>query len=286
MKGLEFSVGIDLYINETTAHCDYVLPATTMYERDDFPLPFQLLQPTPFRQATEAVVAPAGQAREEWAIIDELSRRLADRTPALRALQFTRKALGLFGIRLTPRLVADAVIRLGAGGDRFGLNRGGLTFRRLTQQHPHGVVLAPNLKAGVLPTVVVYRGAKMRLVHDEIAAEIAALGRHTDPDGLSAAPDRHARVAVGELLDAQRAAADAGRPDADRADACRRRRRPETQRRRPGAGQLAARRDRTPDRPDQGHRRRRHRRSRTAGDTAARAAGAPPTARAAPTSTS
>jgi len=183
MKGLELAVGIDLYVNETTAHCDYVLPATTMYERDDFPLPFQILQPTPFRQATEAVVAPAGQAREEWAIIDELSRRLADRTPALRALQIARKALGLFGLRLTPRLVADAVIRLGAGGDRFGLNRAGLTFRRLTQQYPHGVVLAPNLKAGVLPTVVVYRGAKVRLVHDEIAAEITALGRRSDPDG-------------------------------------------------------------------------------------------------------
>jgi anaerobic selenocysteine-containing dehydrogenase len=183
MAGLELAVGIDLYVNETTAHCDYVLPATTMYERDDFPLPFQILQPTPFRQATEAVVSPAGQAREEWAIIDELARRLADRTPALRALQITRKALGLFGLRLTPRLVADAVIRLGTGGDRFGLNRGGLTFRRLTQQHPHGVVLASNLKAGVLPTVVVYRGAKVRLVHDEIAAEITALGRRSDPDG-------------------------------------------------------------------------------------------------------
>ena len=115
MACLELSVGIDLYVNETTSQFDYVLPATTMYERDDFPLPFQILQPTPFRQATEAVVAPAGQAREEWAIIDELSRRLADRTPALRALQITRKALGLFGLRLTPRLVADAVIRLGGG---------------------------------------------------------------------------------------------------------------------------------------------------------------------------
>ncbi|HTY28865.1 MAG TPA: molybdopterin-dependent oxidoreductase, partial [Mycobacterium sp.] len=73
MAGLELAVGIDLYINETTAQCHYVLPATTMYEREDFPLPFQILQPTPFRQATEAVVAPAGQARQEWAIIDELT---------------------------------------------------------------------------------------------------------------------------------------------------------------------------------------------------------------------
>ena len=67
-------VGIDLYVNETLAHCDYVLPAATMYERDDFPLPFQTLQPTPFRQATEAVVAPAGQARAEWEMIDDLTR--------------------------------------------------------------------------------------------------------------------------------------------------------------------------------------------------------------------
>ena len=76
-------VGIDLYVNETLAHCDYVLPAATMYERDDFPLPFQTLQPTPFRQATEAVVAPAGQARAEWEIIDDLTRRMWRRTPGL-----------------------------------------------------------------------------------------------------------------------------------------------------------------------------------------------------------
>ena len=128
--GLDLMVGIDLYVNETTAHCDYVLPAATMYERDDFPLAFQTLQPTPFRQATEAVVAPAGQARAEWEVIDDLTRRMWRRTPALAALAATRKALALFGVRLTPRLLVDAVIRLGAGGDRFGLRRGGLTFSR------------------------------------------------------------------------------------------------------------------------------------------------------------
>ncbi len=37
----------------------------TMYERDDFPLLFQTLQPTPFRQATEAVVEPLAEARAE-----------------------------------------------------------------------------------------------------------------------------------------------------------------------------------------------------------------------------
>ena len=72
VSGLDLMVGLDLYVNETTAHCDYVLPVTTMYERDDFPLTFQSFQTTPFRQATEAVIAPVGQARTEWDIIQGL----------------------------------------------------------------------------------------------------------------------------------------------------------------------------------------------------------------------
>ena len=114
-----------------------------MYERDDFPLAFQTLQPTPFRQATEAVIAPAGQARAEWAIIDDLTRRLCAATRRVRGAGGARKRwiCSVFGF--TPRLLVDAIIRLGEGGDRFGLRRGGLTFARLTAEHPHGAVLAP-----------------------------------------------------------------------------------------------------------------------------------------------
>jgi anaerobic selenocysteine-containing dehydrogenase len=154
-----------------------------MYERDDFPLPFQNLQPTPFRQATEAVIAPVGQARAEWEIVDDLTARLWRRTPTLAMLAATRKALSLFGVRMTPRTLVDTVIRLGEGGDRFGLRRGGLTFSRLTAEHPHGKVLAPNLREGVLRDTVVYRGGRVRLRHDEIADEIAKLSRRSTPDG-------------------------------------------------------------------------------------------------------
>ena len=37
---LDLCVAIDLYISDTARHADIVLPATTMYEREDFPLPF------------------------------------------------------------------------------------------------------------------------------------------------------------------------------------------------------------------------------------------------------
>ena len=90
----DLMVALDFYVTETTAHCDYILPVTTMYERDDFPFTFQAqFQATPFRQATEAVVAPAGEARPEWDIVDDLMTRMHWRSPAFAGLAALRKAL-------------------------------------------------------------------------------------------------------------------------------------------------------------------------------------------------
>ena len=180
---LELSVALDFYVTETTARCDYILPVTTMYERDDFPYTFQAFQATPFRQATEAVVAPAGESRPEWDIVDDLARRLGRQVPAFAAFGVARKALGVFGAALTPRIMIDALIRMSQGGNRFGLRRGGLTLRRLTEQHPHGVVLAPHIQTGVLRDAVAYLSRRVRLVHPDIADEIAKLARGGRPEG-------------------------------------------------------------------------------------------------------
>jgi hypothetical protein len=115
--------------------------------------------------------------------IDDLMQRMATRTPVFTVMSCARNLLSLFGVRLRPRLI-DAMIRLAAGGNRFGLRRGGLTFRRLTQQHPHGVVLAPHLRTDVLDDVVAYRRGRIRLAHDDISAEMAALVRREKPDGF------------------------------------------------------------------------------------------------------
>ena len=117
VASLDLMVGLDLYVNETTARCDYVLPVTTMYERDDFAVTFQTFQATPFRQATEAVVAPVGEARTEWDIITEPVERMAGRTPVFAALGFARKLARRFGRRFTPRPVVDGMIRMSQGGD-------------------------------------------------------------------------------------------------------------------------------------------------------------------------
>ena len=183
MGKLELSVALDFYVTETTAQCDYVLPVTTMYERDDFPLLFQPFQTTPFRQITEAVVAPRGQARTEWQIVDDLMRRMATRSPAFAALAVARASAGLFGRELSPRPLVDVLIRIGRGGDWFGLRRGGLSFRTLAERNPHGAVLEPELRTGVLRSAVSYPSRRIQLQHNAIAEQIEEIQRRPDPIG-------------------------------------------------------------------------------------------------------
>ena len=183
LAGVDLAVGLDFYVTETTAHCDYILPVTTMYERDDFALTFQQFQATPFRQTTEAVVEAPGEARSEWDIVDDLTARIGPRTAVFAALAGMRRVLGVFGRRLHPRALADGMIRLSDGGDRYGLRRGGLTFSRLSRSLPHGVVVAPHIRTGVLDEVVVYRGSRIKLEHSDIAAELTAMVRRGQSAG-------------------------------------------------------------------------------------------------------
>jgi anaerobic selenocysteine-containing dehydrogenase len=179
LEEVELSVGIDLYVNDTNKHADFVLPATTFLEREDFPLPFLTLHTTPFVQMTEPVVEPAGEARQEWEIIEGISRRIGvvpNAAPAVRRL-------GRLGIRIKPRRLLDLLLRTGPDGDRFGLRRRGLSLRRLSKS-PHGVVLGEYLEAGVLARQIRFEDGKVRLDPPEILEEVERLGARNgaDPD--------------------------------------------------------------------------------------------------------
>ena len=204
----------------------------------------------------------------------------------LAAMAATRKVLSLFGIRLTPRTLVDALIRLSAGGDRFGLRRGGLSFSALTSRYPHGVRAGRQLAAG--------RAAHRRRLPrpagaaaaPEIAGEVAALTGAPRPDGypLRVIGMRELRsenswmhnaplLMRGERL--QRALMHAD-------DAARARHRLG----RHGPGQLAARADRAAGRADPRHHGRGRRDPARLGTSRHRQPGGWPTGPAAPTSTS
>jgi anaerobic selenocysteine-containing dehydrogenase len=180
MESLDLFVSLDLYVNETNRHADYVLPATTFYEREDVPLALMGLFTTPFIQATEAVVEPAGEARQEWETIDAIARRVGVAPYSARPLRW----LARLGVRLKPTTLLDLLLRTGPRGDLFGLRRGGLSLRMLSRR-PHGVVLGDQIATGVLGRKLRTPGKRVQLAPAEIMGEIGRLGTvEGAPDGF------------------------------------------------------------------------------------------------------
>ena len=182
---LDLCVAIDIYMSDTARHADYVLPATTFLEREDYPLPFLGLFTKPYINMTEAVVEPSGEARQEWEIVEEIASRVGVVPSSVLALRL----LGRTGIKLSPRRLVDTLLRIGPHGDRFGLRRGGLSSKRLREE-PHGIVLADNLEAGVLARKVRHEGGRVRLCPPEIEAEVDSLVVAEAGDGDGAFPLR------------------------------------------------------------------------------------------------
>jgi anaerobic selenocysteine-containing dehydrogenase len=167
---LDLCVSLDLYVNETNQHADYVLPATTFYEREDVPLAFLGLFTTPFIQATGPVVEPPGECRQEWAVIDDIARRIGVAPYSDARLRLLAK----LGVRPGPERVVDLLLRTGPGGDLFGLRRGGLSLAKL-RRHPHGLLLGEHIATGVLKDRLHTTAKRLRLCPPEIADEIERL---------------------------------------------------------------------------------------------------------------
>jgi formate dehydrogenase len=150
-----------------------------MYEREDFPLPFLALFSKPFIQMTDAVVEPRGEARQEWEVIDAISRRIGV-VPS--SVKLARLA-GRVGIRPTPRQLVDLLLRTGPKGDLFGLRRGGLSIAEL-ERNPHGMVLAEHLAPEVMRDQIRHRDRRVRLDVPEIRDEVTRLRELNghDPD--------------------------------------------------------------------------------------------------------
>jgi formate dehydrogenase len=122
------------------------LPATTFLEREDVPVALMGFFSTPFMQVTKAVVPPRGEARQEWRVIDDLSRRIGVAPYSLAPL----RRLARLGIRVSPWRLIDAILRIGPVGDWFGLRRGGMSLKKV-ERSPHGIVLDDHIATQVLP---------------------------------------------------------------------------------------------------------------------------------------
>ncbi|ADB35508.1 molybdopterin oxidoreductase [Kribbella flavida DSM 17836] len=125
---LDFMVAVDPYINETTRHADVILPPTPPLERDHYDLAFHQLAVRNTARWNDAVLPRPAHARHDWEIFRDLGLALLRRTPMSR-----RKLLATARLRLTPRRIVDAGLRIGPYR---------LSVRKL-RKSPGGIDLGP-----------------------------------------------------------------------------------------------------------------------------------------------
>ena len=177
LEALEVSFSLDLYINETNKHADYVLPVAHFFERDDLPATAlqNLLRPAIW--ATEAVIETPAEVRQEWRILNEIAKRMGrGGAYPIRPLRW----LARLGYQVEPRRLLDLLLRTGEAGDRFGLRRHGVSFKKLTRDHPHGKALMEGLPTGQLEQKLRTPDSKLPLAAPETLDELAILGEHAD----------------------------------------------------------------------------------------------------------
>jgi anaerobic selenocysteine-containing dehydrogenase len=140
---LELLVSIDLFRNETGNLADYILPATTWLERPEVPYALQSLAactPTPYMIYADGVVDPPPSVRHEWwmytRLADELGVTMFDnKLASLAAKAVARAHHGPLGRLLPgPEKLFDVMLK-----------GGGLpSTKRMTRDHPHGLLLPEN----------------------------------------------------------------------------------------------------------------------------------------------
>lgn len=171
LEQLDLHFSLDLYVNETNRYADYILPVTSMFEREDIPLTILGSMLRPSLWATRALVPPRGEVRPEWEILNELCRRLG--LGGCYESRIFRMAARL-GIKAKPRFFYDLLIRTSSAGDLFGLRKG-LSFKKLVEQHPEGITLRDSLPTGLFDEKIRTADKKIDLATSELVAELARL---------------------------------------------------------------------------------------------------------------
>lgn len=123
LAGLEFMVSVDIYLNETTRHADYILPPLTGVETANYDLTFHLLAIRNTARYSEPMVPRPAGTLYDWEIFEHLRLRLNNVPRADWKLQDPAKTI-------------DMGLRYGPYGNT------GLSLDQL-RENPHGIDLGP-----------------------------------------------------------------------------------------------------------------------------------------------
>jgi anaerobic selenocysteine-containing dehydrogenase len=170
---LELLVTLDLFRNETGSVAHYVLPCTSPLERPDLPFVFPLmlgLQERPYLQATDAILAPPGDVRDEATIYLDLCRASGISLFGSRIAQWSLSAMKAVAKRpgTQPSLPQKALL----SGILRATKQG--SFRALAR-HPHGRLREPNRADDFLESRVVTDDGRVDLAPARLLEQAAKL---------------------------------------------------------------------------------------------------------------
>lgn len=165
---LDLLVSIDIYRNETSTYADYLLPATDMLERSDYPASHAMLQVTPHVQYTPAMVPPKYERRQEWRIFSDLAvacgakpwGKVGNVLPRLNRLLARLPG----NAEVTPDHVLSLLMRWG----------GEVTLDQLKRE-PGGMMLPPNEPGSFFGKRVPTKDGKVELRLDDVLADLSRL---------------------------------------------------------------------------------------------------------------
>jgi anaerobic selenocysteine-containing dehydrogenase len=165
LASLDFMVSVDFYVNETTRHAHVILPPTAALEHDHYDLAFHVLAIRNTAKYSPPLVERPADARHDWEIFNELTRRLSGGSRWQRLVaQAQAAALG----RLGPRGMLDVALRLGPrvkGRPRLRL--------RDLENAPHGIDLGALQPC--LPGRLLTPDGKIALAPEALVADVQRL---------------------------------------------------------------------------------------------------------------
>ena len=125
-------MGISFPSKETTKHADIILPPATDLETDHYDLVFHNFALRNTVKFSEALFPPNPNARYDWQIFKELTKRFRKKP-----IVWWRKAFEKWS---TPRRLLDLALRSGPYGQIGDRKLSGLSLKKL-RKHPHGIDL-------------------------------------------------------------------------------------------------------------------------------------------------
>ncbi len=150
LKGLEFMVSMDIYLNETSKHADIILPPTTGLEIDHYDLIFNSFAVSNNAKYSEALFPPKDGQRHDWQILKALTKRLS------------KKKLPLMYRISTPKMWLRLGLLNGSYGNLSTIKKlfTGLNLRKI-KRSVHGIDLGPLIP--MFPKLIRTKNQKINL---------------------------------------------------------------------------------------------------------------------------